>query len=399
MNILVVYQHYYPEPFRINDLCESLVSRGHNVTVLTGIPNYPEGHFYDGYKMGVKNEEILKGVKIMRCSLLPRGKSKFTLSLNYISFALSASIKALKLKNDYDVVFAQQTSPVLMILPAIVYKIKYHKKMLLYCLDPWPDSLAAGGIKEGSLVFSLFQPISKWIYNAADCLMVSSYGFIDYFQETFGFEKSRIRYLPQYAEDLFLPDNDHKRNDQLNLVFAGNIGKAQGVDTIVKAAGLLKNYPNFVFHIVGSGSDLEACKGLANEIKINNLIFHGRRPLDEMPKYYSMADAMLLTLKDQKSFSLTLPGKVQSYMAAGKAIIAAANGETRRVIEEAKCGICCAAEDYQAYAETILEFYQTKNREHFGKNARAYYEQHFSKEQFMIKLEKALTELGEQDFV
>lgn len=395
MNILVIFQHYYPEPFRINDLCEDLVNRGHKVTVLTGIPNYPEGHFYGGYKIGVKNEEIIKGVKVIRCPLLPRGKSKFTLSLNYISFALSASLKALKLKKDFDVVFAQQTSPVLMILPAIIYKRKYQNKILIYCLDPWPDSLVAGGIKEGSLIFSFFQPISKWIYNAADCLMVSSYGFIEYFQETFGFEKNRIRYLPQYAEELFLPDYDHKKTDQLNLVFAGNVGKAQGVATIVKAAGLLKNYPKIVFHIVGSGSDLEACKELANELKLNNIIFHGRRPLDEMPEYYSMADAMLLTLKDQKSFSLTLPGKVQSYMAAGKAIIASANGETRRVIDEAKCGFSSVAEDYQAYAESILKFYQIKKREHFGNNARAYYEQHFSKEQFMVKLEKALIELGE----
>jgi glycosyltransferase involved in cell wall biosynthesis len=396
MNILVVYQHYYPEPFRIKDLCESLVKRGHRITVLTGLPNYPEGRIYDGYRGKDKREELLNGVQVIRCYLIPRGRNRLMLFLNYVSFTFFASLTALRLSSDFDVVFAEQTSPVLMTVPAIVYKKKHGKKMLLYCLDPWPDSLAAGGIREGSFFYRLFWPISKWIYASADRLMVSSFSFIDYFVDTFSFDRNGITYLPQYAEELFDCSGEKRNNEQFNLVFAGNVGKAQSVETIIRAANELKDKKDIRFHIIGSGSDLERCQKLVAMLKLDNVLFYGRRPLGEMPGFYKMADAMLITLRDSKSFSSTLPGKVQSYMAAGKAIIGAANGETRKVISEAECGICCAAEDYIELSKAILEYYKTKNRELMGLKARTYYENNFSKEQFMITLEKALTELGEQ---
>jgi glycosyltransferase involved in cell wall biosynthesis len=156
---------------------------------------------------------------------------------------------------------------------------------------------------------------------------------------------------------------------------------------------MLKDNESFVFNIVGSGSDLERCKNLAGALKLKNVIFHGRKPLSEMPGFYKMADAMLITLRDSKSFSYTLPGKVQSYMAAGKAIIAAANGETERVINEAGCGFCCPAEDYEGLSRKLLHFYQLKDRTAFARNSRKYYDQHFSKDNFMIALEQALTDL------
>ncbi len=399
MKLLVVYQHYHPEPFRISDICESLVKLGHEVTVLTGLPNYPEGIIYDGYSKGERREELINGVKVTRSYLMPRGKNHLMLFLNYISFAFFASIKILKMKEQYDVIYAHQTSPVLMVIPAIIYKRKNNKKILLYCLDPWPDSLAAGGVKEGSFIYRIFKPISKWIYSSADKLMVSSYMFKEYFKTTFGFDSDAIEHLPQYAEDYFTEKVNRTNSEGFNFVFAGNIGKAQSVETIILAANELKARKQFHFHIVGGGSNLDLCKRLAKELKLDNITFHGRQPMEKMKDYYGMASAMLVTLKESKSFSYTLPGKVQTYMAAGKPIIGAANGETRRVIEEAGCGLCCPADDYLGLAAIIVQFFENQNIDQLANNSRAYYDRYFSKERFINTLERALADLGESSDV
>lgn len=395
MNILVVYQHYYPEPFRISDICESLVKRGHKVTVLTGLPNYPEGRIYNGYRHGERRREILNGVKVIRSFLIPRGQNYVMLFLNYISFAFFGTLKALKMQDNYNVIYVHQTSPVLMAIPAMFYKKKYHRKMLLYCMDPWPDSLAAGGIKEGNFVYWLFKLVSKWIYNSSDKLMVSSYMFREYFQDTFAMDVNTIDYLPQYAEDIFTGEAVSTNSDQYNLVFAGNIGKAQSVETIILAANELKEDQKIIFHLVGGGSSLAACRELADSLGVSNVIFYGRRSLEEMKDFYKMASAMLVTLKESKSFSYTLPGKVQTYMAAGKPIISATNGETRRIVEEAGCGLCCTAEDYRGLADIIVKFCGDKSKNEMAAKSRAYYDRYFSKERFINTLEAALTGLGE----
>ncbi|MDE4541333.1 glycosyltransferase family 4 protein [Thermoanaerobacterium sp. R66] len=401
MNILVVCQYYYPEPFRITDICESLVKSGHNVTVLTGLPNYPEGYILDDYRHGKKRNEIINGVKVIRCFEIGRGKSKLKLFLNYFSYTISATLKALFIKEEFDVILVNQLSPVMMGIPAIAYKKKHHKKMLLYCLDLWPDSLAAGGIKEDSIIYKIFYNISKWIYNSADTILVTSSMFKDYFKDVLEITNIEIKHLPQYAEDLFIQNENESSgysavqddSKQYNFVFAGNIGDMQSVETIIKAANELRKYSNILFHIVGDGSKLDDCKQLANHLKLSNVIFYGRRPLDEMPEFYGMADAMLVTLKDNKILSYTLPGKVQTYMAAGKPIIGSINGETKRVIEQAGCGLCCKAEDHKGLADLILEFCNDDKKDNMAMNARKYYFENYSKERFMSILEHELTNM------
>lgn len=402
MKILVVCQYYYPEPFRITDICESLVKRGHHVTVLTGLPNYPEGYVPEEYRHGKKRLEMINGVRVIRCSEIGRGKSKYRLFLNYISYAISATIKALFLKEDFDVIFVNQLSPVMMGIPAIAYKRRHHKKMVLYCLDLWPDSLAAGGIKENSLIYRFFYKISRWVYNSADIILVTSSMFKDYFKNILCISDINIINLPQYAEDIFILNNDNQPNDVLhfdnkqkyNFVFAGNIGDLQSVDTIIKAAYELKMRSDIIFHIVGDGSKLNSCKQLAVELKLPNVIFYGRRPIEEMPEFYQMADAMLVTLKDNKTISYTLPGKVQSYMAAGKPIIGAINGEANYVIRQSGCGMCCDAEDYEGLAHLILEFCCSDKKEDMSIKAKKYYLENYSKDKFISKLEHILTNLG-----
>ena len=401
MKILVVCQYYYPEPFRITDICESLAKRGHEVTVLTGLPNYPEGDILQEYRHGNKREEKLNGVNIIRCHEIGRGKSKIKLFLNYFSYSISATSKALRMKDEYDVILVNQLSPVLMGIPALAYKKRFSKKILFYCLDLWPDSLAAGGVKQNSFIYRLFYKISKWIYSSADLILVTSSMFEDYFRDVLKINEISLKHLPQYAEDLFTVNLEHSsasrdKNKIYNFVFAGNIGDMQSVETIIKAANELKEIKHISFHIIGDGSRLEDCKKLSNELNVNSISFYGRKPIKEMPKYYAMADAMLITLKANKTLSLTLPGKVQSYMAAGKPIIGAIDGETRIVIEKADCGYICEAENYKALAKIIKEFCISNDKEQMGKNAQNFYIENYSKEKFMTVLENALFDLEDR---
>lgn len=401
MKILVVCQYYYPEPFRITDICESLVKIGHEVTVLTGLPNYPEGEILKEYRNGNKREEQLNGVKILRSFEIPRGKSKAKLLLNYFSYATSATLKALLMKDQYDVILVNQLSPVMMGIPAMAYKKRFKKKILIYCLDLWPDSLAAGGVKQDSIIFRIFYRISRWIYSSADLLLVTSSMFENYFREVLKLNEVKIRHLPQYAEDLFTVNLEHnssksEKNKTFNFVFAGNIGDMQSVETIIRAANELKTIKDISFHIIGDGSRLEDCKKLSNELNISSINFYGRRPIEDMPRFYAMADAMLITLKANKTLSLTLPGKVQSYMASGKPIIGAIDGETRLVIEKAECGYICEAENYKALAKLIKEFCISNKREQMGRNAQNFYLENYSKKRFMTLLENALFDLEEK---
>lgn len=381
MKILVVCQHYYPEPFRITDICEELVKKGNEVTVITGVPNYPMGNTYKGYERGKKRDELINGVKVHRCFTIPRKHGIVRRVLNYYSFAWSSTRYAKKVKEEYDVVFVNQLSPVMMARAGIAYKKKHDTKLVIYCMDLWPESLKAGGIKENSLAFRHYFNVSNKIYRQADSICITSKSFEEYFLKNFNIDKKKIHYLPQYAEELFKPkDCEKKPNDVYDFMFAGNIGKAQSMSTIIEAAKILKNESNIRFHFVGDGSELDNIKKIVKEEKLNNIFFYGRKPIEEMPKYYKMADAMIVTLSGDSLISTTLPGKVQSYMAAGKPIIGSANGETMDVIRESKCGFCGKAESYKELSNNIRNFIKCNNKKELSNNAINYYNKHFKRE-------------------
>lgn len=385
MKILVICQYYYPEPFRHPDICEELVKRGHSVTVVTGLPNYPMGKIYDGYRRGEKRDETINGVKVHRCFTIGRKSGAVYRFLNYYSYAFSSSRYVNKLKENYDAVFVNQLSPVMMAKAAVKYKKKHGVPIVLYCLDLWPESLVAGGIKRNSAVYNFFHKTSEKIYRQADKILIAGKAFADYFEKEFGI--TGTEYLPQYAEAVFTPQQCRKKPDGfVDLMFAGNVGAAQSVRTVIGAARLTADIPHLRWHIVGDGSELERLKSMAKGM--GRVIFHGRKPLDEMPKYYSMADAMLVTMQKAPVLSMTLPGKVQTYMAAGKPVIGAIDGETPMVISEASCGVCGPAEDAEALAENVRAFLKA-DKELFGKNARRYYDEHFEKQMFIDKLERA----------
>ncbi len=389
--ILVVCQYYKPEPFRISDICEEMVRRGHEVHVVTGYPNYPEGILYEGYGKGKHIDEIINGVNVHRCYTVPRQTGTIKRMLNYYSFAISSTAYALSKKckasdgKVFDVVFCNQLSPIMMAHAAVAYKKKYKIPAIMYCLDLWPESLIAGGITRNSAIYKYFHGVSKKIYRAMDQILITSRMFSDYLQNEFSISADKIDYLPQYAEGIFEVSESNKDTTTFDFMFAGNIGEIQSIETIIKAAKMLTDKP-VRFHIVGGGTDLKRLQEFGKGLK--NVSFYGRRPLEEMPEFYKKADAMLVTLKADEVLSMTLPGKVQSYMAVGKPIIGAINGETEKIIADAKCGYCGKAEDADELADNIKKFIDNPNRDLMGKNARAYYEEHFEQEKFMDGLER-----------
>lgn len=397
MRILAVSQYYWPEPFNVSEICEELVSRGHEVTVLTGLPNYPEGELYPGYEQGKLREQERNGVKIVRSWLWPRKRGAVNRFLNYETFSWSATNRSKKLKGDFDMVLSFEISPIMSANPALAYARRKGVPCLLYVIDIWPECLLAGGITRESPIFRHYAKVSAKIYRSADRLAVTSPLFVDYISNLVG-EEVEAFYLPQFAEDFFGRDGctapDGYIEGATNLTFAGNVGSAQSVDTIIRAASLLPQ-DDVVFHIVGSGSELDSCKSLAADLGAHNVVFHGRKPLEDMPSYYSASDAMLATFSDNPVLGYTLPRKIQSYLASGKPVLGTLVGEARRVIEEAGCGMCCDASDYGEFARIISLFLELdgEEKEALGENAQRYYKEHFSKETFFSRLEQMLRDL------
>lgn len=392
MKILVICQYYYPEQFRINDICEELVKKGNKVTVLTGLPNYPTGTIPKEYKFFRKRKENVNGVNIIRCWEIGRRKGSIFRILNYFSYMISASIKSLFLQNDYDCIYVYQLSPVTMAIPGIIYKKKNRKKLHLYCLDLWPASLTTGGITAKSIFYKLMKEVSKWIYKSTDTISITSKQFEIYFRQELGLTNQTIIYLPQYAEDIYRNiQQEYIKKESTDLVFAGNIGEAQSVETIILAANELED-ESIKIHIVGDGSDLERCKELAKDLKLNNIMFYGKKSIEQMKDFYKMADAMLVTLKKDDTINMTMPGKVQSYMAAGKPIIGAIDGETKNVIQEAKCGYCVEAEEYERLATKMEEFAKDglNIRKKMAENSYNCYQRNFNKDNFIKKIKNIL---------
>ena len=394
MNILVVSQYYSPEPFRVADLCAELVRRGHQVTVVTGTPNYPEGEIYPGYEDGKKADEVLDGVRVHRCPIHPRKRGTLHRAWNYYSFVFSSRRYLSGMKEDFDVVFVYQLSPVMMAEGALAWAKRHGKPYVLYCLDLWPESLILGGIRAGSLIYRYYLGVSRSVYWGADRILLSSRGFARYFQETLGMGKEMLAYLPQYAENLFdgVPAVQ-VHEPPYRFLFAGNIGSAQSVDTILKAAEILREDARVRFDIVGDGSELERCRHLGKDLP--NVTFYGRRNVSEMPAFYEKADAMLVTLKDDSSISYTLPGKVQSYLAAGRAVIGSVNGAAAEEVQAADCGLCVRAENAAALASAVRKFAdQPGEFVRCGENARRYYQDTFTRDIFFEKLTRLLEEIA-----
>lgn len=394
MRILIISQYFWPENFKINDICLGLKEKGHEVTVLTGTPNYPKGIFFDGFSFWKNNDSEWDGIKIYRSKLIPRGNNPLQLMLNYLSFPFFASLKCLFIKEKFDKILVYEPSPVTVGIPAIVFgkikKIPY----FFWAQDLWPESLAAAGGVNNKLVLRFFDWITKQIYNKSEKVLVQSEGFKDYILNQ-GIDDDKIIFYPNTTETFYKPVAKDKRYEDLlpqgfKVMFAGNLGEAQSLNTLIEAAKIVHNNGvdvKWVF--LGDGRMRE---NLALEIKNSGLesqvFLLGAYPSKDMPYFFSCADALIVSLKDESIFSLTIPSKVQSYMACEKPILASLNGEGARIVSVSQCGFVSPAEDVKTLAENVLNLYDLpkEEREIMGKNAGKYFRKEFERDVLLEKL-------------
>ena len=397
LNVLIVGQYYYPDNFKINEISFELVKQGHQLTILTGLPDYSTGRVPKEYRLLRNRKQVIQGVRVVRVPIIARRTGVIWRFLNYFSYKLMSSIYSSFFKKDFDIIFCYQTSPITMAHAAVKLKKRANKGLMLYCLDLWPESLKAWDIKETSLLFRIMKKYSSNIYKKCDLIAVSSIPFKDYLVKECKVQASRIVYLPQHAE---FPNKITKNetSESINFAFAGNIGKMQDVECIIRAASHLKDLHGFAVHIYGNGSRLHDCMALTEQLGVQGkVIFHGRVERPDLYKKYNNIDAFLLTLRDTGFIGMTVPAKLQEYMAAGKPIIAAINGFAADIINEARCGLICEASDDEQLAINMKEYIINKNAyRDFGNNGYQYYKKNFTLNIFMERLEKILESLIEE---
>lgn len=387
MNILLVTQYFHPENFKSNDLAFEMARRGHNVTVLTGLPNYPQGKVYDGYGVFRRRKEIIEGVTVYRTLVIPRGKGGgMMLALNYLSWAFIASMWAfiMALFRKYDAVLVHETSPITQGFPALVIKALRNTPIYFWVLDLWPESLeSAGGVKNRH-VLRFFTWVTRLMYRHSDKILMSSRGFRESILDKGDFEHKLV-YFPNWAEDVFRQEENvdvPQMPDGFKVMFAGNLGEAQDMEAIVAAAQELKSTDVKIL-LVGDGRKREWVEEQINVSGLKDVLFTlGRHPLSAMPSFFNAADVLLLSLKDEYIFSLTVPAKLQAYMASGKPIVAMMNGEARNIIEDAGCGNSCPAGDFRRLAEVLIRLSEVDKSElcGYGLRGKRYFDEHFTKE-------------------
>jgi glycosyltransferase involved in cell wall biosynthesis len=401
MRILVVTQYFWPESFRINDVCIGLIERGHEVTVLTGKPNYPTGKFYPGYTFFNKRTEVWNGIKIYRSGLIPRGDGGgVKLLLNYISFAILAVFKVMFINEKFDKIFVNQLSPVTVGIPAIFAKYKFKVPIYFWVQDLWPQSLAiAGGVKNKH-VLSFFDKLTKYIYKHCKVILVQSNAFKTYLNQQ-GVDLNKVIYYPNSTENFYKKvqpvDNFMSKLPKgFNLMFAGNLGEAQNFDTLLAAAKKLEDKDIQInWCILGDGRMKKHIQSKIKEYKLTkSFLLLGSYPTTDMPNFFACADALLVSLKKADIFAMTIPSKIQSYLACGKPIIGVLDGEGARVILESKSGYVTEAENTAGLVEIIEKMVDNSQEERaaMGNNARKYYEQEFEREKLLDKLEIIFTE-------
>jgi len=399
MRILVVTQYFWPENFRINDLCAELAQRGHNVTVLTGKPNYPDGVIFDEYKQSPLSFNQYQGCEVVRVPIVARGSgSAMKLILNYVSFALSASLfgffKLRKMK--FDVTFVFEPSPITVALPAIFIKALKKIPIVFWVLDLWPETLEAVGVVRSKKALWLVGKLVSFIYKRCDLILGQSRGFLDGIYQ-YCDDKEKIKYFPSWSDNINRQGSGDNANaitshkNSFKVLFAGNVGEAQDFPSILDAAEILKaNNIGAKIFIVGDGRKLSWVKDQVESRKLSDYIcLLGRHPLEMMPSFYASADALLVTLRKSKVFSMTIPGKVQSYMDAEKPILSMLDGEGSRVIEEANCGYTSSAGDYMNLADSITRMTQLKQKslDQLGSNAKQYLHKEFDRNKLISQLE------------
>ncbi|MEG2659337.1 MAG: glycosyltransferase family 4 protein [Oscillospiraceae bacterium] len=394
--ILVISQHYWPENFRITDICEGFVQNGIEVDVLCGLPNYPKGEYFEGYSYTKPRREEKGGVNIYRCGeILRKGNTSLRIFLNYISYPITAVLNLLRLVGKkYDAVFCYETSPVLMMLPAIIYSKIARIPLTTYVLDLWPENLYSVLPIKNKVLRAIAKGVSHWFYRRSDRLIAMSPALKEKLLEIA--PKREVTVIEQYCEDFYAVDvQDEALNrrfaNKFNIVFAGNFSPAQDLGLLVTCAEKLKenNISDIHFVLLGDGmSKNELCAAISNKNLKDYFTFEGQQPVTRVPAYHTVADALFAALAKSENLGLTVPAKITSYMAAGRPLLVAIDGEAARVVKESCCGLVSAAGDAQALYENIIKLFimPKEKRTMLGDCARKYYNDNYKREKLLAKL-------------
>lgn len=403
MRVLVISQYFWPENFRINDLVEGLLERSHEVTVLTGLPNYPSGKLSPGFGFGGPYTSQFGGATVIRVPLVPRGNGRaIRLVLNYFSFAFTASLLgSWRCKGRYDAILVFEPSPITVGIPARVISWLKGVPILFWVQDLWPESLSATGAVKSPRVLEAVAGLVRWIYRGCAKVLVQSEAFVQPLLEL-GVNTDKIHYFPNSAEAIYQapPAGEAWTAPALpagfRVMFAGNIGAAQSIETLLAAAEILRDHADIHWIVVGDGRlapwlrEEVARRGLGAQVHMV-----GQFPLAAMPGWFAQADLMFASLRRDPVFALTIPSKIQSYLACAKPIVAALDGEGARVVKVSGAGVAVPAEDAQGLAEAVLKIYKmdASGRKVLGDNGRKYYEKHFDREKLLDKLDEWLSEV------
>lgn len=405
MRVLIFTNHFFPENFKVNDVAFELTRRGYSVTVVSGIPNYPHGRFYPGYGFFSRTRDSIKGVKVFRLPLIPRGNGgSIRLFLNYSSYLITSSLFSIYLafkSERFDVVFVHETSPVTIGVPAVIYRALRQTPVLFWVLDLWPESVeAASNTRSRWLRWSLTSLV-KSIYKRCDQILISSRGFAESIRDK-GQAEEKLAYFPNWAEDVFLRQtfitpadmqlSEPKIPKGFLVMYAGNLGEAQDFPNLIAAAKVVDD-AEIKYILVGGGRKEADIQRLVRENDLQErFFFPGNFPVDLMPYFFSKADVLFVSLRRDPIFSLTVPAKLQSYMAMGKPIIGVLDGEGGKIIQEAQCGITVEQENPLALAVGIkqMKALALSDRLELGKNGLMYYQKHFGKESNIERLENLI---------
>lgn len=403
MRLLVVSQYFWPENFRINDLVSELDRKGHEITVLTGWPNYPGGQVFEAYMQDPHRYAAFGRVRVVRVPLIARGRGGLRLILNYLSFAFNASLLGpWKLRGKkFDAVLVYEPSPITVGIPGAVMRAVKKAPMALWVLDLWPETLKAVGVVKSEVLLRLVGRLVTSIYRHCDLILAQSRSFIPQIRRYAG-EDRRIEYFPNWAESVFdggavEPAPEVPLAHSFSVMFAGNIGEAQDFPAILAAAVALKDHADIRWLIVGDGrmspwvAEQIAAQGLEGRVQLL-----GRHPVERMPSFFRHADALLVSLKNEPIFALTIPGKLQSYLAAGIPVIAMLDGEGAELLTQAGAGLACAAGDHAGLARVVLQLaaMAAEEREAIGRRGRALYARDFERGVLLDRAETWLLDLA-----
>ncbi len=403
-HLLVVSQYFYPEPFRINDMCQEWVKRGYKVTVVTGIPNYPEGKFYKGFGWGKRRRETWNGIEIIRLPILSRGKGKLRLALNYFSFVFCGWFWKLFTKVKADIAFTFEVSPMTQALVGVWYAKRRKIPHYLYVQDLWPENVQTVTGLQNKAALKWIGKMVNSIYRRSDLIFGTSESFVKEIQKRVFDDKDKVKYWPQYAEEFYQPTLQTKADelpkDAFKVIFTGNIGRAQGLDILPKTAAILKErQANVRFVIVGDGREKEQLLSQMQESGAGEMFtLIPRRPAEEIPAYLCACDAAFVSYMDDPLWANTIPAKMQSYMACGMPILASASGETERIIKQADCGVCCEIGNAEALANAVCALMAQGDLRILGENAKAYSDRYFNKKILMDEMDGYFGEINDGGF-